>query len=82
MKFYSVIVFYRNDWEFVHLAASLGLEPMKQLAELICRHARPEISWVKIEDDDAQLFFYWSAATYGEKDRVLLNELPANDYIH
>ena len=57
MGFYCVSVSYRNDEEFVHLAESLSLEPMRQLAELICRHALPEISWVKIEDEDGYLVF-------------------------
>ena len=77
-----MIVSYRNDQEFVPLAESTSLAEMKRLAELICHHALPEVSWVKIENEDAELLFYWSAATYGDKDRALLSELPANEFIH
>ena len=78
MRFYIVTISYHDDQEFVPVAESASLTAMKQLAELICRHARPEISWVKIEDDQGRLLFYWSAATYG----ALLGQLPANEYVH
>jgi hypothetical protein len=82
MNYYCVIVSYQDDQEFVPVAESQRLEPMKQLAELICRHARPEISWVKVEDEHARLLFYWAAASYGERSRLLLAEPPVNDYAH
>jgi hypothetical protein len=81
MRFYCVTVSYQ-DHEFVPVAESLCLEPMKQLAELICRHARPEISWVKIENDDGELFFYWSAASYGDKEIALLLEPTVSEYLN
>ena len=80
MKFYSVIVSYQDDEEFVPVAESPHLEPMKKLAELICRHARPEISWVKVEDEHARLLFYWCAAGYGER-AVAAGRIPVNDYV-
>jgi hypothetical protein len=82
MKVYCVIVSYQDDQEFVPVAESPHLEPMKQLAELICRHARREISWVKVEDEHARLLFYWCAASYGERGRLRLAEPPVNDYVH
>ena len=83
MNYYCVIVSYQDDQEFVPVAESPHLKAMKQLAELICRHARPEISWVKIEDEHARLLFYWSAASYGERGRLLLaGRTPVNDYVH
>ena len=40
--------------EQVHLAESPNLADMKQLAQLICRNALPEICWVKVEDGDGE----------------------------
>jgi hypothetical protein len=55
---------------------------MQELADMICRHARPEISWLKIEDEEGEILFYWSVAPYSDKEKALLNELPVSDNIH
>ena len=82
MRFYRVTVSYENHQEFQPLAESLCLKAMKQLAGLICIHARPEVSCVKIEDDDGTLLFYWSAVMYGDKERSILVEPTINDYLN
>ena len=47
--YYNVTVSYRHDQEQVHLAESPNIAEIKQLAQLICRNAMPEICSVKVE---------------------------------
>ena len=80
--FYNVTVSYRHDQEQVHLAESSNLAEMKQVAELICRNALPEICWVKVEDSDCGLVCYWMATPWTKGDKALLEALPATRYIN
>ena len=80
--YYNVSVSYRHDQEQVHLAESPNLADMKQLAELICRNALPEICWVKVEDGNGELVCYWMATPWTKGDKVLLEAPPASSYIN
>jgi hypothetical protein len=79
---YIVTVSYRHDQEQVHLAESPNLAEMKQLAELICRNALPEICWVKVEDSDGGLVCYWMATPWSKSDKALLEAPLASSYIN
>ena len=79
---YIVSVSYRRDQEQVHLAESPNLAEMKQLAELICRNALPEVCWVKVEDGDGELVCYWMATPWTKGERALLEAPPASNYIN
>ena len=59
--YYFVTVSHLREEKIVHLAESLILSEMKELAELISRNALPEVNWVKVENDQLQLMFYWDA---------------------
>ena len=59
--YYSVVVSHLPEEKLVHLAESLILSEMKELAELISRNALPEVNWVKVETDDGRMMFYWDA---------------------
>ena len=80
--YYNVTVSYRHDQEQVHLAESPNLAEMKQLAELICRNALPEICWVKVEDGDGELVCYWMATPWTKGEKALLEAPPASNYIN
>jgi hypothetical protein len=59
--YYYVTVSHLPEKRIVHLAESQHVSEMKELAELISRNALPEINWVKVEDDQNRLMFYWDA---------------------
>ena len=59
--YYFVTVSHLPEQREVHLAESQSLAEMKELAELISRNALPEINWVKVENDQLRLMFYWDA---------------------
>ena len=80
--YYIITVSYRHDQEQVHLAESTNLEEMKQLAELICRNALPEICWVKVEDGDGGMVCYWVATPWTQGEKALLEAPPTNNYIN
>jgi hypothetical protein len=79
---YNVTVCYRHDEEVVHLAESRSLEEMKQLAELICRNALPEVCSVRIDNGDGELICYWMATPWTKGDKALLEAPAANSYIN
>ena len=79
---YNVIVSYRRDQEQVHLAESTNMVEMKQLAELICRNALPEICWVKVEDGNGELVCYWMATPWNKGEKALLEAPSASNYIN
>jgi hypothetical protein len=54
-----VTVSHLREERQVHLAESRSLSEMKELAEMISRNALPEINWVKVEDDQLRLLFYF-----------------------
>jgi hypothetical protein len=80
--YYNVTVSYRHDEEEVHLAESTNLAKMKQLAELICRNALPEICWVRIDNGDGELVCYWMAKPSTMGDKAVLIWPPDSFYIH
>ena len=80
--YYNVTVGYFEGAEAVRLAESQDLPTMKRLAELISRHALPGIAWVKIEDQDCSLCFYWRAAADGREQEALLDAVPASNYLN
>lgn len=80
--YYFVIVSYLHAQHVVHLAESPSLAERKHSAEMICRNALPEVSWVKIEDQDSATVFYWSAGTYGAGEKVLLDAVSASKYVN
>ena len=80
--YYNVTVSYRHDQEQVHLAESPNLAEMKQLAELICRNALPEVCWVKVEDGNGELVCYWMATPWTKGGKALLEAPPASNYIN
>jgi len=59
--YYYVTVSHLQEEREVHLAESRSPAEMKELAELISRNALPEIHWVKVENDQGRLMFYWDA---------------------
>ena len=59
--YYFVTVSHLPEGREVHLAESQSISEMKELAEMISRNALPEINWVKVENDQLQLMFYWDA---------------------
>jgi hypothetical protein len=79
---YNVTVCYRHDEEVVHLAESHNLAEMKQLAELICRNALPEICSVRIDNGAGELICYWMATPWTRNDKALLEAPPASSYIN
>ena len=79
---YNITVSYRHEQEQVHLAESPNLAEMKQLAELICHNALPEICWVKVEDGNGELVCYWMATPWTEGEKALLEAPPASNYIN
>jgi hypothetical protein len=80
--YYTLTVSYRHDEEVVHLAESPNLADMKQLAQLICRNALPEICWVKVDNGDGELVCYWMATPWTKGEKALLEDPPASDYIN
>ena len=79
---YIVIVTYKHDEEVVHLAESRNLKEMKQLAELICRNALPEICSIKIENGHGELVCYWMATPWTKGDKAVLECPPDRFHIN
>jgi hypothetical protein len=80
--YYNVTVTYRHDQEVVHLAESTSLAKMKELAELICRNALPEVCSVKVENGDGELVCYWVATPSTKGDNAFLQEPPDYDRLN
>ena len=57
--YYYVTVWHLPEQREVHLAESQSISEMKELGEMISRNAMPEIDWVKVEDDQNRMRFYW-----------------------
>jgi len=80
--YYNVTVSYRHGQEQVHLAESQNLADMKQLAELICRNALPEICSVRIDNGAGELVCYWMSTPWTKGDKACLQAPSACRYIN
>ena len=80
--YYNVVVSYRHDEEVVHLAESTNLAKMKELAELICRNALPEVCSVRIDDGNGELVCFWASTPQTKGDKAVLQEPPDGSYIN
>lgn len=82
MTYYFSVTVSCREGEVVSLAESQDLPTMKRLAELISRHALPGIAWVKIQDQDCSLYFFWQAAAQEPERLALRDAPPASKYVN
>ena len=80
--YYIVIVTYKHDQEVVHLAESRNLVEMKQLAELICRSALPEVCSVRIDDGNGELVYFWAATSRTKGNKAVLQAPNDGRYLN
>ena len=80
--YYNVTVTSKHDKEVVHLAESTNLADMKQLAELICRNALPEICSVRIDDGNGELVCFWAATPRTKGCKAVLQTPTDGSYIN
>ena len=80
--YYNVTVTSKHDKEVVHLAESTNLADMKQLAELICRNALPEVCSVRIDNGDGELVCFWAATPGNQRDKAVLQAPTDGRYIN
>ncbi len=75
-------VTYKHDEKVVHLAESTSLAEMRQLAELICRNALPEVCSVSVENGAGELVYVWAATPQTSGKNAILQPAPDGGHVN